>query len=109
VPGVGRLVIPQVIEDRKALADLCRVVPGAAIVVCRLVAGPETLRDRIGRRESGSSRESLIRRAHELAVSLDENDVADFVVHTDGRRLDEIALEVLTKVGWIDEMDGLDE
>jgi hypothetical protein len=100
--GASRLVIPQVIESRDELADYCQAVPGAAIQVCLLVASKDTLRRRVASREAGSSLEALVRRAHDLADSMPGSDVADFVVETEGRRLPDIALEVLRCAHWLD-------
>jgi len=66
-----------------------------------LTADIDVLRERVGRRELGSSYESLVRRAAELAESLERSGPTDFTVQTDGRELAEIALEVLTKAGWL--------
>jgi hypothetical protein len=104
--GASRLVIPRVLESRDELADYRKAVPGAEIQVCLLVAGKETLRRRVAGRETGSSLESLVRRAHELADSPPAAGVADFVVETEGRRLPDIALEVLRNACWIDSAPG---
>lgn len=100
--GASRLVIPRVLESRDELADFHQAVPGAAIQVCLLVASKDTLRQRVLSRETGSSLESLVRRAHQLAASLPSSDVADFVVGTENRRLPDIALEVLRRAHWLD-------
>lgn len=106
--GASRLVIPQVVESRDELAGFCQAVPGAAIQVCLLVASKDTLQRRVAGREKGSSFESLVRRAHELADSLPRSEVADFVVETEDRQLSDIALEVLRRAHWLETApDGL--
>lgn len=99
--GIGRAVIARVVESRTELAAFRRAIPGAEIVVCRLVASVAVLRERVARREAGSSYESLVRRSVELADSLPRSDAADFTVSTDGRGVAEVAVEVLTRAGWL--------
>jgi cytidylate kinase len=99
--GVDRAVIARVVEEEADLAVYEQAIPGAEIQVCRLTASVDVLRERVGRRELGSSYESLVRRSAELAESLERSGPTDFTVETDNRELPEIALEVLTKAGWI--------
>ncbi|MEV6283288.1 hypothetical protein [Kribbella sp. NPDC051770] len=99
--GIDRAIIARVVEAEADLAAYAEAIPGAEIVVCRLVAEDEVLRERVRRREAGSSYEGLVRRSVELAASLEQSGPTDFVVETSGRELAEIALEVLTKAGWI--------
>jgi hypothetical protein len=99
--GIGRVVIARVIESRAELTAFRTAIPGADIVVCQLVAGVAVLRERVARREAGSSYESLVRRSAELADSLRRSDAADFTVSTDGRGVPAVAVEVLTRAGWL--------
>jgi hypothetical protein len=99
--GVNRAIIARVIESRADLAPYEDAIPGADIRVCRLTAKVEALRERVGRREVGSSYDSLVRRAAELAESLERSGPTDFTVQTDDRKLADIALEVLTKADWL--------
>ena len=98
-----RLVVARVVQTRGELDGYCRAVPGAEVLVCQLVASVRTLRQRIGRREAGTSLRPLLRRAFELAQLLEQGDVADFDVQTDDRALADIAVEILRKAGWITE------
>jgi hypothetical protein len=66
-----------------------------------LTAGDGVLRERVKKREVGSSYEALVRRSVELAESLERSGPADFTVATDGRAVSEIADEVLRKAGWV--------
>lgn len=99
--GVDRVIIARVVEAEADLAAYGVAVPGAEIQVCRLVASAEVLRERVRRREVGSSYEVLVRRSAELAESLERSGPTDFVVETSGRELADIALEVLAKAGWV--------
>ena len=98
--GADRLVLARVLESRAELEDYRAAIPGADIRVCRLAASLPALRERVARRETGSSYESLVRRAAELAASMERSDVADFVVGTTGRTVRQAASEVLRKAGW---------
>jgi len=100
--GAARLVIARVVETRGELVDYRHAVPGAAIQVCLLAATKQALRARVASRETGSSFESLARRADELADVMANSEVADFTVETEDRALADIALEVLRKAHWID-------
>jgi gluconate kinase len=98
--GATHAVLPRVIESEADLAPYRDAIPGADIQICRLVATDETLRERITTRETGSSQEALLRRAVQLAESL-EASPTDFTIHTDGRALPAIAQEALAKAGWL--------
>jgi hypothetical protein len=99
--GVDRAIIARVVEAKADLAAYEEAIPGAEIQVCRLVASVGVLRERVRRREVGSSYEVLVRRSVELAESLEESGPTDFVVETSGRELADIATEALVKAGWI--------
>jgi hypothetical protein len=96
--GVERLIVPVVVEDRAAAE---RLLPGAAVTVARLAASPATLDERIRRRELGAGLEWHLARARELAAHWRNHPVEDFVVDTEGRGVREIAVEVLTRSGWL--------
>jgi len=100
--GVDRAVIARVVESRRDLAAYEQAIPGAEIGVCQLTAEVPTLRERLGRREAGSSYKFLVNRAAELAESLERFGPADFVVQTGRRPLADIAIEALAKAGWLD-------
>jgi hypothetical protein len=70
--------------------------------VCHLAASPSTVEERIRRREAGSSTESLVARGRQLAAMAPDADFVDIVLETDGKALDELATELLAKLGWID-------
>lgn len=99
--GAGRLVLVRVVESRDYLDELAGVLPGAAFTVCRLTASTGTLRERLAQRERGSALDRLVRRAEYLAAYLDEHDVADLTVATDGAALPDLARAILTRIGWI--------
>ena len=99
--GVTRAILPRVIESQADLAPYKTAIPGADIQVCRLTATINTLRERVTRRESGSSQDELIRRSAQLAETLEQSAPTNFTVRTDNRPLPAIAHEALAKAGWI--------
>lgn len=99
--GVNRAILPRVIESQADLAPYKTAIPGADIQVCRLTATIDTLRERVTRRELGSSQDNLVRRAAQLAESLEQSAPTNFTVQTDNRPLPAIAHEALTKAGWL--------
>lgn len=100
--GAARLVAADVIESRDELEGYRQAVPGAQILVARLRAGPETLRERIAQREIGSGLDRHLRRAVELARQMERDRVEDFAVQTDGKPVGEVAREVLVRSGWLE-------
>lgn len=95
---VDRLVVPLVIEER---ASAERLVPGSALTIARLTAVMETIADRIRRREIGAGGDWHLARAQELEEHWRDHPVEDFLVDTDGRDVRSVAVEVLTRSGWI--------
>jgi len=96
--AADRLLVPLVVEQREAAE---RLLPGAELTIVRLTAAPGTLDERIRRRELGAGLEWHLRRARELDAHWRENPVEDFVVDTEGRAIRDLAVEVLTRSGWI--------
>lgn len=96
--GIERLIVPVTVEER---AEAERLLPGAALTIARLTVSAETLDERIRRRELGAGLDWHLARARELEGHWRERPVEDFVVDTDGRGVREIAVEVLTRSGWL--------
>ena len=72
------------------------------MTVCHLAASPSTVEERIRHREVGSSTESLAARGRQLAAMEPDPEFVDIVLETGGRALDELATELLARLGWID-------
>jgi len=99
--GVRHLVLARVLENEKQLDRYRAVVPGAEIVVCRLVADEATRRERLLKRmPPGAARDWHLARSVELESVLDRVAVGDFVVVNDDRSVRDVALEVLERAGW---------
>ncbi|MBC2876243.1 MULTISPECIES: nucleoside/nucleotide kinase family protein [Streptomyces] len=80
-----------------------RALGGGSLRLVRvlLTASDETAAARLARRESGAQLTTHIRRSHAAARRLDAEAPADTVrVATDGRRVREIAREVVGVAGW---------
>ena len=99
---IDRLVLVRVVESRADVERLVAAVPGARATVCHLAASPSTVEERIRRREVGSSTESLAARGRQLAAMEPDAEFVDIVLDTGGRALDELATELLARLGWID-------
>ncbi|MBE3590695.1 MAG: GrpB family protein [Firmicutes bacterium] len=97
--GARCLVLATVVEERSEVEGFRQAVPGAEVTVVRLRASMETLEERIRRRETGLGRDWSLRRSAELAALMEERKVEDFAVDTDGRSVEEIAREILERLG----------
>ena len=95
---VERLIVPLVVEER---VEAERLLPGATVTVARLTASAATLEERIRRRELGAGLDWHLSRAVELEAQWRDHPVEDFVVATDGQDVRDLAVEVLTRSGWL--------
>ncbi len=99
--GASRLVISDVIEERKELERYYQAIPGAEILVVRLCASLSTLEYRLKGREVGSGLEWHLQRTAELSEQMDQASVEDILVNTEGKSVMVVAREVLQRSGWI--------
>ena len=100
--GVTHLVLARVLEDRAELDDYRQVIPDAEVTVCRLVADEELRVSRLlGRMPPGPSRDWHVARTVELEKLLENRSVEDLTVGNGTRPVREVAIEVLTRIGWI--------
>ena len=100
--GAERLVLAYVIEDAAGRRAFVDAIPDAEVTIVRLTADPMTNAERLRGRDTGD-REGLawgLRRAPELVGIMERNGVGDHVIATDGRTPEELAREVLARVGW---------
>ena len=100
--GVTHLVLAHVLEDAAELDRYRLAVPDAAITVVRLVA-PQPIRVErlLGRMPPGPSREWHLDRTVELEDILARAGYEDFTVENGQRPARDVAVEVLTRAGWI--------
>jgi hypothetical protein len=99
--GVQRFLLARAIEDRAQLERCRDIIPATNMIVCRLTASIEAMKQRIEMRESGVSRREYVARVPKLNVILDRARLEDFTVSNENRSLSEVALEMLIKAGWI--------
>lgn len=104
--GARRLVLAGVVLSRENLDPYLAAVPGAEIAVCRLHAPVHVLQARVREREIGSALTWHLARAAELAGQFERSSVADIVVDNGDRTVREVALEVLSRIGWIEPADS---
>jgi hypothetical protein len=99
--GARRLVVARVVESREDLRRYEEAIPGASVILCRLVASLETREARLRAREMGAGREWHLARTEELEQILQGAALEDFQVVNDERPLRSVAEEVLRQAGWI--------
>lgn len=100
--GVTRFLLAQALESYSEL-EACRdIVPAVDTRVCRLTARVETMEGRVKMRESGILQQEYVGRVAELNAILDQAQLEDFCVTTESRSVTDVALEMLTRSGWIE-------
>lgn len=98
--GVSYLVLAGVIEDPAEIENYQRAIPEAEIQVVRIVASPETIKERLKKREVGSFYGRALDRSQELTEALDAAHIDSISIENDGRSIREVALEVMKRLGW---------
>lgn len=99
--GVRRYLVARAMESRAEL-ELCRsAVSATKVVVCRLTANIEVMRQRVKMRESGGSQQEFVARVKTLNAILDQSRLENFTVVNENRTLRDVANEMLVKAGWI--------
>lgn len=92
--GVRRLVLPRLLLAEADLDGLRGALGDAEVLVVELAAAPEVRAARLRARDSGST---LTGHLDELEAMLPTPGLADAVVATDGRAVDDVAREVLRR------------
>jgi predicted kinase len=98
--GARYLVLDWVVEARSELEEYRKAIPGAQITVVRLRAPIEVLDQRIGQRAGETDREWELARARQLSREMDATKVEDLLVDTECRSADEVADEIIARLGW---------
>jgi hypothetical protein len=99
--GVTRVLVARAIEDRAELERCRSAVSASNTVVCRLAASIETMQRRVNLRESGVSQREYVARVANLNLTLDNAQLEDFIVTSEGRSVTEVAKEMLVRGEWI--------
>jgi adenylylsulfate kinase len=100
--GMRYAVLARAILGREGLDALRAAAPDADLVVVRLTASPSTIERRLRQRDSGHELEEHLRESTEMSRVLDQAGLQDMAVPTDDRSAQEVAREVLQRLGWID-------
>ena len=99
--GIQRFLFALAIENRAQL-ELCREITSATdTIICRLTVSVGVMQHRVKTRESGVLQQEFVARVEKLNAILDAAQLEDFTVSNENRLLNEVALEMLNKAGWI--------
>ncbi len=94
------LLFARVVESPEELIQYQATIPESDFTVVRVIASPSTIEPRLHGREIGSYFDKMWARSQELAGILDVAAIEAFTVNNDGRPVREVAIEILTKLGW---------
>ena len=100
--GVRRLLVAEPLEGRRDVERLQVAIPGSELVICRLEASIETMRQRVAVREPGMLQQQFLARVSSLDAALDAAAVENFSIGNDSRSVTDVAREMLARAGWID-------
>jgi cellulose biosynthesis protein BcsQ len=95
--GMRYAVLARAVLDCDGLDALRTAVADADFTVVRLTASPSTIERKLRRRDSGQELEEHMHESH----AMDREALEDFTVANDDRSPEEVAKEVLQRVGWI--------
>lgn len=99
--GADRLILSALVEHRSDLEVLSEVVPGGAVTIARLHAPLAVLEQRIRSREAGDAVDGELDGARWWTRHFEQHQPEDFVVETEGRRVPDVAEELLRRAGWL--------
>jgi hypothetical protein len=98
---IERFLVARALEDAAELR-LCReIISTENTMICRLTASLETMQRRVQMRESGIAQRDYVARVAELNAILDRVRLEAFTITTENRPVNDVALEMLAKAGWI--------
>ncbi|MPZ70283.1 MAG: AAA family ATPase [Actinobacteria bacterium] len=99
--GARYLVLGATIERPEQLERLRAATGATDLTVVLVKASPETVRDRIIERETGSRLvESFLKRTEKLARKIEKFGMHDLAVLNEGRPIEEVAAEVVAYLRW---------
>ena len=99
--GINRLLIGEAIDSADTLSSVRAAIPSARVVVCRLRASIETMRERVRQREPGMFQQQFVDRVPELEAAIEKAAIEDFSILNEKRSITEVAREVLERARWI--------
>jgi hypothetical protein len=98
--GAEYLVLSRVIQSTSQLDALRQAIPQARLTVVRLVGSPETIAERLRRRDTGTILEEHLRETVDFDAVLERAALEDYRVVNDDRSAREVTLEILDTIGW---------
>ncbi|MCU1583065.1 MAG: hypothetical protein QOD27_1196 [Microbacteriaceae bacterium] len=100
--GAQRFIVAGVIEERSEIRRYVDALGSTGMFVCRLVASPDVVADRLSRRHDGDPEglEWHLARAGELTKILDGSALDDLVVDSSETSVVELARAVRRAAGW---------
>lgn len=99
--GVHRVLLARAVESDVEL-KLCRQAVGAdEVFTCRLVASIETMKERVIKRDFGTLQQQYVARVATLNDTLDRVHLENYSLINQGRRVTDVAAEMLVRAGWI--------
>jgi hypothetical protein len=99
--GIERVLLAVAVESRRDLEALSAAMSHPELVVCRLLARPETMERRVRMREPGMQQEAFVARSRALDAILNAAKVEDFTTPNDDGDVSAVALDVLRRAGWV--------
>lgn len=107
--GARRLVVARIVESADDIAVVAAAVPDCELTVCRLAVEPDTLQRRLQHREAGTGVEFLTSVTARLAATIGQLELPGFTLKNgDGSSIADLALEVVTRLGWPDALAASD-
>ncbi|MEA2434166.1 MAG: hypothetical protein QOG54_1623 [Actinomycetota bacterium] len=98
--GADCFVLARVIQTRGHVDDLRRALPDAEITIVRVTSSPETVAERLRKRDTGAILEGHLKESLEFDAILEQARLEDHRVVNDDALLRDVTLEVLEALGW---------
>jgi hypothetical protein len=99
--GIRRLVIAAAVESRAERDRIQHATAADRAWLCRLAATRSTMEARVASREQGIAAAQYVARVRVLEQILDESNLEDFSLSTDGVPVTAVARRLLQQAGWI--------
>ena len=99
--GARRLLLARAVETRAELEQCRAAVSARNLVVCRLKATAEIMRERVRSREIGLFQQRFVERVAVLDEPLDQAQLEDFSLTNENCSITGVAREMLQRAGWI--------
>jgi dephospho-CoA kinase len=97
--GPTHLILCRFVASQEEIAGIRSALDGASLSVVRVTASPNTIEERLRRRDSGAELTEHLGQVEKMTQALDESRVAELVVETDGD-LPDSAERALSQLEW---------